>query len=142
LLEYLVEALGLAISLGVICCQEIKFDVKVLCERLPEVGDEERTVIRDDVHWGAMFHDNPSNDEVSKTFGGEHHNGGNEEAHLCKLIHNDEDGVGGRGEGETSDEVHRDGVPRMLGDGEEFKGTIRSVVQWFGMSAYDAGSYI
>jgi hypothetical protein len=30
----------------------------------------------------------------------------------------------------------------MLRDGEEFKGTVHSVVQRFGTSAYDAGSYI
>jgi hypothetical protein len=69
-----------------------------------------------------------------KTFGSEHCDSGNEEAHLCKSIHNDEDGVRGRGEGETSDEVHWDGVPRMLRDGEGFKGTIHSMVQWFGVS--------
>jgi hypothetical protein len=45
LLEYLVEALGLAISLRVISHQEVEFDAEVLHERLPKVGDEECTTI-------------------------------------------------------------------------------------------------
>jgi hypothetical protein len=75
-----------------------------------------------------VFHDDPHNDEVSETFGCECHDGGDEETHLCKSIDDDENGIKGRGGRKTDDEVHQDGVPRTLRDGEEFKGAICSMV--------------
>ena len=61
-----------------------------------------------------------------------------EDRHFGESVHDDQDGVVAVTRRETLDEVHGEGAPRSLGDGEETEGAERFVAD--GLSASTVGT--
>jgi hypothetical protein len=143
LLEDLVYALCLAISLRMEGRGHVGRDVEEREEVSPEFGVEQPVAIGHNVGWQtvqAVHIPEKQASDVGSVSGGL---GRGEVCHLGEAIDDDEDGVvaGGR-QRQRDNEVHRDRRPRTRGNGKRHEESMRLVARHLGTGARVARRYI
>ena len=68
--------------------------------------------------------------------------GGDEDTLFRQVVHDDQDGGEAGGGRKLLDEIHGNGVPRTLRNGELFQEAIRLVVRYLGMGAGSTGGHV
>ena len=118
LFQSLVRAFGLTIAFGVISGGEVESDVEGFGKGMEEVGDELRSAIGGDMGRSSVLGEHMEYEEFSKLRRVDGVMSGDEDGLLGETINDDENGGEAGGGWELFDEVHGDGVPRLIRDRE------------------------
>ena len=101
--------------------------------------DEFGSAVGSNMAWNSMLGEDVKNEELCKLLRRNHVVSRDEESLLGETINNDQySGITGRRRRELLYEIHRDGVPRLLGNGKLFEESVRSVAHRFGMGTSSA----
>jgi len=126
LLENLVDALGLAVSLRMKGRRHVGLDVGESEKVPPEPRGENLVAIGHDVGREAVESADVPEEEASDLWGVGSGLGGREVRHLGEAIDHDEDGVATRGrDGQADNEVHGNGFPGARGHWERNEVAVR-----------------
>ena len=131
LFQSLVRAFGLTIAFGVISRGEVESDVEGFGEGTEEVGDELRSAIGGDMGRSSVLGEHMEYEEFSKLRRVDGVMSGDEDGLLGETINDDENGGEAGGGWELFDEVHGDGVPWLIRDGELLESSVGTMTRGF-----------
>ena len=120
LLESLIHPLGLAIAFQMIARGEMKSDIEGLTKGAEKVRDKLHASIGGDVRGNSMLREDMEKEELCELRRCNRVVGWNEYALFRQMVNDHKDGGKSGGRRELFDEVHRNGVPWLLGDRELF----------------------
>ena len=98
----------------------MKSDIKGLTKGAEKVRDELHASIRGDVRGNFVLREDMEKEELCELWRCDHVVGWNEYALFRQMVNDHKDGGKSGGWRELFDEVHRNGVPWLLGDWELF----------------------
>ena len=113
--------------------------VQGLTQRPEEVGDELRTSIGGDVRRNSVFREHMEDEELGELRGGDGVVSRDKDRLFRESVNNDEDCCITGGGRELLNEIHGDGIPRLLRDRKLFKTSIWSVTGSFSSVTTSAG---
>lgn len=117
LFQGLVDALDLPVSLGVVSRGKVHLDVKQVTQRAEEVRGELGASVRRNVTRGAVFGEDMDEEKASELFGSNGVDGREKDGLFGEAVDDNQDRIMSGARREVFYEVHRDGVPRSLGNG-------------------------